>query len=694
MLAGGIMAVTFLNPLHGLMGILGVLLGNMAAYLALYEKEEVREGYWGFNHLLVALYLASTFKLNLQFAVLFVSVHFLCFSFTFWIRNWANKAGLPYLSLPFILTSFVVMLSAGNIPNLQLSDSGIYTLNEQILESGSLTEKSNALLASFLPAFIQDFFHILSGIFFDKNLIGGLLITLSLLWWSRIAFLSALLAFGAAHLLFVFYGIPPQSLNESLTGANYVFFTLTYMCYYLVPGIIPLLLTIAFFPLLFFVNIFLGKILVVMQLKPFTLPFVSGIFISLSVLRLIRPFKGLHWVGHAYFSPEKNLYIDSVLTPLRTQLQTLPLRLPFYGQWMVSQGYAGGITHLGKWQKALDFVVLDEQMKTYADSGKETWDYYCYGKPVLAAAAGTVTAIEDTVDENLIGRTNTGANWGNSIVIQHAPGLCSQVSHLRPFSAQVRLGDYVYAGQIIGYCGNSGRSPEPHLHFQVQQEPFIGAVTMPWPFRHFIEQIDGQRRLCSGIVPSEGVFAETVDIDPALHEAMGFYPGYLLRFRDSQMQIHQWEVKTTALNETYLYCSETHSSAFFVFDGTLLQFTTFEGNRKSLLFHFFLIHYRILPGNYPQLPVNAVVSPLWMHIPLLGWLLDFVAPFVSIKGAAYSSVLQKSAQVHEFNYKVSCRFMFAGITARSYKGEITVENNRISKWSYHSGKKHFSVYSF
>jgi murein DD-endopeptidase MepM/ murein hydrolase activator NlpD len=35
----------------------------------------------------------------------------------------------------------------------------------------------------------------------------------------------------------------------------------------------------------------------------------------------------------------------------------------------------------------------------------------------------------------------------------------------------VRPGDLVHRGAVLGLCGNSGHSTEPHLHFQLQDGP-------------------------------------------------------------------------------------------------------------------------------------------------------------------------------------------------------------------------------
>jgi hypothetical protein len=66
-----------------------------------------------------------------------------------------------------------------------------------------------------------------------------------------------------------------------------------------------------------------------------------------------------------YYSPEINLYRyingrERLMNNVYHQIA-----LPFMGEWMVSQGYDGTITYKGDWSKALDFVVLDNEMKTY-----------------------------------------------------------------------------------------------------------------------------------------------------------------------------------------------------------------------------------------------------------------------------------------------------------------------------------------
>ncbi len=130
-------------------------------------------------------------------------------------------------------------------------------------------------------------------------------------------------------------------------------------------------------------------------------------------------------------SPEENLYRFVNGKERLLNLYYQQLQLPFLGEWVVSQGYDGSMTHQGDWSKALDFVILDSEMKTFRLPGNLPEHFHCYNKPVLCPADGIVEEIIDHIEDNEIGGNNTQQNWGNSIVIKHAEGLYSKLSHLK-----------------------------------------------------------------------------------------------------------------------------------------------------------------------------------------------------------------------------------------------------------------------
>lgn len=73
--------------------------------------------------------------------------------------------------------------------------------------------------------------------------------------------------------------------------------------------------------------------------------------------------------------------------------------------------------------------------------------------PILAAQAGTVSAVQDL------------AIYGNVVLIDHGLGLSSLYAHLS--STDVDVGDRVGAGQQIGRSGETGLASGDHLHFSV-----------------------------------------------------------------------------------------------------------------------------------------------------------------------------------------------------------------------------------
>ncbi len=56
---------------------------------------------------------------------------------------------------------------------------------------------------------------------------------------------------------------------------------------------------------------------------------------------------------------------------------------------------------------------------------------------------------------------------GNHVTIRSGDGAYATVAHLQQGSLTVKVGDRVTAGTVIGGCGNSGNTSEPHVHAQL-----------------------------------------------------------------------------------------------------------------------------------------------------------------------------------------------------------------------------------
>lgn len=75
------------------------------------------------------------------------------------------------------------------------------------------------------------------------------------------------------------------------------------------------------------------------------------------------------------------------------------------------------------------------------------------GSPIYASRSGTVTL------------ATYHKTAGNYVTINHGDGYSSVYMHMTHYI--VEEGDYVKAGEIIGYVGSTGRSTGPHLHFGI-----------------------------------------------------------------------------------------------------------------------------------------------------------------------------------------------------------------------------------
>jgi hypothetical protein len=159
--------------------------------------------------------------------------------------------------------------------------------------------------------------------------------------------------------------------------------------------------------------------------------------------------------------------------PSRHDRNRVPLTLPFNGDWIVvwggdtpEQNYHQSIA-LSRF--AFDFMKVDEHGKTFKGDGKRAADYFSFGQEIIAPADGIVTDVITGVADNQPGVVNNFADMGNMVMIRHASGEVSVFGHLKLGSTRVAVGQRVRRGQVLGLCGNSGNSDEPHLHYQLER---------------------------------------------------------------------------------------------------------------------------------------------------------------------------------------------------------------------------------
>lgn len=293
-------------------------------------------------------------------------------------------------------------------------------------------------------------------------------------WLATLALFPYLFGYALEFLLGL--GILPQGRDEIRFIAN-----LSY-------AIVALMV----FPWLLLV--FLPQLVAVLLWRPrlggtLALSHFNPIFILISVLQLLGQIAPLLRYRFRLPSP-------------KTYRQKVDDSLPFQGVWLAANGGPDPATS-HSWEivgqrYAYDFLIVDPEGKTFRQDEGRLEDYYAFGAPVLAPADGVVVAVQDRHRDAPRPRAIDLLAWsplGNYVLIRHAEGEYSLLAHLRRGSVRVRPGEWVRRGQVIGECGNSGNSTEPHLHFQVQDHPnFYLAASLPVRFRDWCYEEDGEWR--------------------------------------------------------------------------------------------------------------------------------------------------------------------------------------------------------
>lgn len=617
-----LLLATFFYPQAGATGLLFTIAAAGFAQLNKFPKAETEKGFYSFNALLLGLAFGTFYHLTFRYCVWAAFGCFACILITTLFAGWSHKKNLPYLSLPFVITFCIVFAAANSVFNLGLEQRSSIIINE-------LAQKASAPNSLY---YIELFFKSLGAVVFQDNMFAGVLIAVGLFIHSRIAFSLAIIGFAAAILLNAVLGTYPEGISYYHLGGNIMLTVLGLGSFFQVPKLRSYLLALASIPVVFLLINALTKLLGVFDLPVISLPFC---FASLLFIRFLVFSKSKLFPVSQTYSPEINLYQHANSSGRLNDLKYFDIKLPFLGEWFVTQGYNGGITHKSEWGQALDFVIRDEENKTYKGTGTVPEHYLCYGKPVLACGNGVVEEVVDNIHDNAIGDVNLQHNWGNCIVIKHTNGLYSKVSHLQPGSAKVQAGDYVEQGDIIGLCGNSGRSPEPHLHFQVQSTPYIGSKTLSYPFSSFLDNDEDLQTARFHDTPAEGHSVKRLVLNDVLRRSFDFRPGYVALLVTGK-KTETIEVQVDELNTLSLFSKETSSRAYFINNGTSHYFTAFEGSRTSILYLFYLAAYKVTFANDVEVSDSF---PFYLE-PLSGLtvLQDVVAPFYQFVQLRYQSI--------------------------------------------------------
>ena len=180
------------------------------------------------------------------------------------------------------------------------------------------------------------------------------------------------------------------------------------------------------------------------------------------------------------------------VTPVRLE-QPTEYRLPLRGGgWHVTNGpplndhrQKGRFT-AGTWaapgRYAVDIYRAYRRM--YRTDGRTREDYWGYGAPVYAPAAGVVLWARGDYEQPEPGGTIEGVGT-NGVLIDHEDGTYSGLYHFKTGSVVVEAGQRIDEGDLVGQLGGSGVGSrwDPHLHLEVTSSPDWPTEGLPVAFR-------------------------------------------------------------------------------------------------------------------------------------------------------------------------------------------------------------------
>jgi len=272
--AGILILVTFVDVYAGLFGLLAVLNTTLIARYLGFDLFKIRQGYYGFNSLLVGLGLGIFFQPGPLLVLITIFSSILTLFLAVSCEGIIGKYALPYLSVPFVLSLWIVTLASREFQALGLNERGIYTLNDLYIIGGhALVQMYDWWNQLPIHSSIRAYFLSLGAILFQYNMLTGILVAMGLLIYSRIAFTLSLIGFYTAYFFYMLIGAPFSEVSYSYIGFNYILTAIATGGYFIIPNKNSYLWVIFLIPLVAVMTMGLAGILAVFQLPVYSLPF-------------------------------------------------------------------------------------------------------------------------------------------------------------------------------------------------------------------------------------------------------------------------------------------------------------------------------------------------------------------------------------------------------------------------------------
>jgi hypothetical protein len=211
------------------------------------------------------------------------------------------------------------------------------------------------------------------------------------------------------------------------------------------------------------------------------------------------------WAGFVAWAAGIAVYTRVGRPPTRAPVRLLS---PVAGRWRAINSPADRVPSHGLHAYGQTFAI--DLVNEPADGGRPGvgwWplgrrpeEFPGFGREVRAPAGGVVVRVQDgqrdhwsrnsypglllaLVEASVRELGGPGRILGNHVVLELADGAYAAIAHLQRGSVGVSPGEHVAAGDVLGRCGNSGSSTEPHVHLQcMDHRSFLMADGVPFAF--------------------------------------------------------------------------------------------------------------------------------------------------------------------------------------------------------------------
>ena len=244
---------------------------------------------------------------------------------------------------------------------------------------------------------------------------------------------------------------------------------------------------------------------------------------------------------------------------------------------------------------------------------------------------------------------------------------------------KVTLGQVVRQGDVLGLCGASGRSPMPHLHFQLQASPVVGGPTIETELNDVVVEVedDEEQRLEGGLVVAEG---QTVRNLEPLTEDVGLPPppNTTLVF---DVDGDGGKMRETVVSEIDLLGNHVLRSctldarAYLGASEDLFRIYDVVGDQRSVL--------AMIRAAAGSVPLELSSQLRWEdHVPRrpwarswVRWLRDFVSPFVGDTSVPLEFHVERDGALVIVNGRSGAQGISTRLELAPMKGIVAVEVN-------------------